>query len=141
MVHRLADPAIWQLLDIARGIYEAAGAQQPRHARGTFVAPCGSVSRDASSLLLSGLAALIPLWRPELASLTIVPLVAPDQLRLEFGPSVAAAPFLALLALVTPGVALWSLRRGAPSDGARLALFARRRCSPCCSRAAWPRSR
>lgn len=54
---------------------------------------------------------------------TIVPAVAPAELRLEFAATTLAVPFFALLALVVPAVACWGLRRGTPGDGFLLALF------------------
>jgi hydrogenase-4 component B len=54
----------------------------------------------------------------------IVPFIAPLELRLEFASTTLAMPFLAVIALVLPAVAAWGLRRGAPGDGFRLALFA-----------------
>jgi formate hydrogenlyase subunit 3/multisubunit Na+/H+ antiporter MnhD subunit len=54
---------------------------------------------------------------------SLVPHVAPDALRLDFAVTQTALPFLALVALVVPGVALWGVSRGAAADGAKLALF------------------
>jgi hydrogenase-4 component B len=58
------------------------------------------------------------------ARIAIAPFVAPTELRLEFAATTLSLPFLALLGLVVPAVALWGLSRGAPGDGFRLALFA-----------------
>jgi hydrogenase-4 component B len=55
--------------------------------------------------------------------LTLVPEWAPDVLRLEFATTLPALPFLALIVLVVPAVALWGLSRGATHDGSRLAAF------------------
>ena len=45
-------------------------------------------------------------------------------LRLEFGLRVLAAPFLALLAMLSVAVGLWALRRGSAADAVRVAIFA-----------------
>jgi hydrogenase-4 component B len=60
--------------------------------------------------------------RPE--SLFVVVSSPIEFLRLEFGLSILAAPFLALLAMLSIAVGLWSLRRGRPADIALIALFA-----------------
>jgi len=54
---------------------------------------------------------------------SLLPAFAPPELRLDFAVTSSALPFLALIALVVPGVALWGLERGGASDGAKLALF------------------
>jgi formate hydrogenlyase subunit 3/multisubunit Na+/H+ antiporter MnhD subunit len=55
--------------------------------------------------------------------LTLVPEWAPDVLRLDFATTLPALPFLALIVLVVPAVALWGLSRGGTHDGTRLAAF------------------
>jgi len=47
-----------------------------------------------------------------------------DFLRLDFGVSVLAVPFLALLAMVSFAVGSWSLRRGRPADIVLIGFFA-----------------
>jgi formate hydrogenlyase subunit 3/multisubunit Na+/H+ antiporter MnhD subunit len=57
------------------------------------------------------------------AAFALVPVNAPDALRLDFAAAVPALPFLALIAVIVPAVALWGLRRGGAGDGTRLAVF------------------
>jgi hydrogenase-4 component B len=75
------------------------------------------------ALLATALLALIAItWRGT-PGFEIAPLIAPDELRLDFASTTLALPFLALIALVVPAVAVWGLRRGAVDDGLRLAFF------------------
>jgi hydrogenase-4 component B len=74
-------------------------------------------------LILSALIALVAISRLGRPGITLLTLVAPEAFRLDFATTSPALPFLALIALVVPGVALWGLRRGAPADGTRLAFF------------------
>ncbi len=76
-----------------------------------------------AALLATALLALIAILRSGTPAFEITPLVAPDELRLDFASTTLALPFLGLIALVVPAVALWGLARGAPGDGWRLSLF------------------
>jgi hydrogenase-4 component B len=78
---------------------------------------------DFAALLATALAALAAIALREAPGLDFAPLVARDELRLTFASTLPAQPFLGLIALVVPAVALWGLRRGAAGDGLRLALF------------------
>ncbi len=55
--------------------------------------------------------------------LSVIPGFAPAELRLDFAVTTPALPFLALIVLVVPGVAMWGLSWGAAGDGAKLAAF------------------
>lgn len=54
---------------------------------------------------------------------SLVPFIAGDQLRLDFGFSALSVPFLLIIAIVAPAVGLWGLKRGRPRDGVRLIAF------------------
>jgi hydrogenase-4 component B len=60
------------------------------------------------------------------ARLTVhaVPAVLGELLRIDFGSSALATPFLLINAAVAIAIATWGLKRGAESDNLRLALFA-----------------
>jgi hydrogenase-4 component B len=75
-----------------------------------------------AALLATALLALGAMRFTGYPGTSVIPLVAP-ALRLDFATTLPALPFLALIALVVPAVALWGLRRGAKADGPRLALF------------------
>jgi len=76
-----------------------------------------------AALLSTALIALAAIVLHGTPGVAILPLIAPQQLRLDFASTTLALPFLGLIALVVPAVAVWGLRRGAPDDGLRLALF------------------
>lgn len=74
------------------------------------------------ALLCVSVLALASIWFH--GHVAIVPVLEPSLLRLDFAVTPLAIPFLALLALVLPGVAIWNLARGRGADGVVLALFA-----------------
>jgi hydrogenase-4 component B len=76
-----------------------------------------------AALLVTALIALAAVFLRAAPGLEIVPLAAPEELRLDFASTTLALPFLSLIALVVPAVAVWGLRRGAVDDGLRLAPF------------------
>lgn len=77
----------------------------------------------STALIATAALAAIALALHGTPGLQIVSLIAPAELRLDFASTTLATPFLALIALVVPAVALWNLTRGAAGDGYRLALF------------------
>lgn len=76
-----------------------------------------------AALVAAAALAVVAAANPVAPGIRLVSSIAPAALTLEFKPSMLATPFLALLALVVPAVALWGLRRGAPADGFRITLF------------------
>lgn len=81
--------------------------------------------RTVHGVMLSAGAALA-VWAIAAAgapAVSFVPPFALDALRLDFATTSVALPFLALIVLVVPGVALWGLRRGGAGDGTKLAMF------------------
>jgi formate hydrogenlyase subunit 3/multisubunit Na+/H+ antiporter MnhD subunit len=74
-------------------------------------------------LLASAALAFWAIFAAGAAGFSVLPAFAPPELRLDFAVTMPALPFLALIALVVPGVALWGLERGGVADGAKLALF------------------
>lgn len=75
----------------------------------------------AASLLLGGAVSLAFIVRAPHVELQ--PAVLPELLRFEFAVTPLALPFLFIIGLIAPAVALWSLKRGEDADGLRLALF------------------
>jgi formate hydrogenlyase subunit 3/multisubunit Na+/H+ antiporter MnhD subunit len=76
-----------------------------------------------AALIATALIALAAIFQRGAAGVEILPLIAPEELRLTFASTTPALPFLGLIALVVPAVAVWGLRRGAAGDGLRLAVF------------------
>jgi hydrogenase-4 component B len=56
-------------------------------------------------------------------SFSINPPVGAEQLRLAFGFTPLTVPFLLLIAIVSPAIGLWGLKRGRARDGLRLTVF------------------
>jgi hydrogenase-4 component B len=75
------------------------------------------------ALLATALVAVLAIVLQGTPGFSLVPLIEPDLLRIDYAPTTLAMPFLALVALVVPAVALWGLTRGTATDGFRLALF------------------
>jgi hydrogenase-4 component B len=76
-----------------------------------------------AALLATALIALLAIALRGASGIAILPQAAPHELRLDFASTTLAVPFLGLVALVVPAVAVWGLRRGAAGDGLRLAPF------------------
>ncbi len=75
------------------------------------------------ALLATALVAVTAIVMHAAPGFEISPPIAPNELRLVFASTTLAVPFLGLVALVVPAVAVWGLRRGAVNDGLRLAVF------------------
>jgi hydrogenase-4 component B len=70
-------------------------------------------------------AASLAYWTLTRGVVAFVTLASPiDLLRLDFGATPLATPFLALLAMVSLAVGFWSLRRGRPADIVLVGFFA-----------------
>ena len=82
---------------------------------------CGVGLTWAVALAAGGLSVLVMIPRALAFGVIASPV---DFLRLDFGVSMLAAPFLALLAVISFAVGLWSLRRGRPADIVLIGFFA-----------------
>lgn len=55
--------------------------------------------------------------------LSLTPVVAVPQLRLDFGFTTLAIPFLLIIAIVAPALGIWGIKRGRQQDGWLMMLF------------------
>jgi formate hydrogenlyase subunit 3/multisubunit Na+/H+ antiporter MnhD subunit len=76
-----------------------------------------------AALIAAALGALLAIAHVGGPAVSLVPSIAPVELRLDFSAVTTTVPFLALIAVVAPAVGLWSLTRGGAGDGLRLAVF------------------